>query len=316
MNKEMNFYDMCLACWHAICRGCASLGRMFAQMLRLTYRYWWLVISVVILALGAAFYYTRLDNLTYKVQAVALLNGPTIHQFDQVYVLLKSGNLIDPKAEIIPYIEERKVREFETYRVIDCKHDGVADYIDFKNRSSNTDTLKVQMNDRLCLEFRMKKRDLDALPYVEKALLDYFNSSKVLQQAYEPYMANLHEEVDFNHRQFQKLDSLTSCYYFQSANNTFPTMFTSNGIAFYGERKIRLFLDQIYQQHAHVQQHDHRLQLATAPVTLENHFSVYPKPVNDRKKCFVLFFLLGWFGACALAEIIDKRRAIIAWLKQ
>ena len=74
--------------------------------------------------------------------------------------------------------------------------------------------------------------------------------------------------------------------------------------------------EQIYQQHTHVQQHDLRLQLATAPVTLENHFSVNPKAVNDRKKCFVLFFLLGWFGACALAEIIDKRKAIIAWLKQ
>jgi hypothetical protein len=30
----------------------------------------------------------------------------------------------------------------------------------------------------------------------------------------------------------------------------------------------------------------------------------------------VIFFLLGWIGGCALAEIVDKRKAIAEWLKK
>ena len=65
-----------------------------------------------------------------------------------------------------------------------------------------------------------------------------------------------------------------------------------------------------------MQRVDQRLQLATAPVTLENHFAVHPKPVNGRAKCVALFFLFGWCFACLLAEAIDKRKQISAWLKK
>ncbi len=37
------------------------------------------------LAVAAALYYTRPDNITYKINAVALLNGPTIQQFEKAF---------------------------------------------------------------------------------------------------------------------------------------------------------------------------------------------------------------------------------------
>ena len=61
---------------------------------------------------------------------------------------------------------------------------------------------------------------------------------------------------------------------------------------------------------------DYRMQLATAPVVLENHFTLDPKPVNGRFKYVFVLFLLGWLGGCILAELIDRRKAICAWLKQ
>ena len=94
-----------------------------------------------------------------------------------------------------------------------------------------------------------------------------------------------------------------------------PAAYSGNGVNFYGDRRIRLFLDEIYKQQQHLQQGDYRLQLATAPVVLENHFVADPKPVNGRRQCVALFFLLSWAAGCLLAEVIDKRKAIIAWLK-
>ena len=47
MNNDMNFFDLCAACGRAIGRGCAACWRMIERMLRLTYRYWWLVLTLV-----------------------------------------------------------------------------------------------------------------------------------------------------------------------------------------------------------------------------------------------------------------------------
>lgn len=319
MNNDMNFFDLCAACGRVIGRGCAACWRMFERMLRLTYRYWWLVLTLVALAIAAAFYYTRQDNLTYKVNAVALLNGPTIQQFEQVYFPLAAG-ILEENEPMRSYLCERQVRDLTTFRVIDGLGDGTADYIDFKRKSVSTDTMLVQMQDRLCLQFRMKKRDLYLLPQVEAAMMDYLNRNDLMQQSYGKYLENLREEVAFNHRQAQKLDSLTSHYYFRGhlGMNSFEKMQQGTVVMsdWGGDWKVKLFLDDIYEQQKHLQRGDFRIQLATAPVTLENHFSVWPAPVNGRKKCVVIFFLLGWIGACVLAEIIDRRKAICEWLKK
>ena len=312
MERDMNFIDLCVTCGRAIGRGCKAFGCLLARMIRLSYRYWWIVITLVILSIAGALYYTRNDNLTYKLNAVALLNGPSIQQFEQVYAPLRSGRLLLAQSTIAPFVSEQVAWHFETFRIVDCLADGEADYIDFRHKSSPVDTLNVQMSDRLCLQFRMKARDLSHLPEVEQALLAWFNSNEAMQQSYNAYVTNLREEVRFNHAQAQKLDSLTSAYYFYTQTEAKPA---ANGVNFYGDRKVRLFLDEIYEQQKHLQQGDYRLQLATAPVTLENHFTADPKPVNGRVKCLILFFLLGWIVGCLIAELIDKRKALSAWLK-
>ena len=309
----MTFIDLCVAIGRAIGRGCKAFGCLLAHMVRLTYRYWWVVITLVVLSVAAALYYTRCENLTYKLNAVALLNGPSIQQFEQVYAPLRSGRLLPADAAIAPFVHEGKAWRFETFRVVDCLEDGEADFVDFRHKSSPSDTLNVQMSDRLCLQFRMKARDLCRLPEIEQAILAWFNGNEAMQQSYAPYIANLREEVRFNHAQAQKLDSLTSAYYFYTQTEAKPA---TNGVNFYGDRKVRLFLDEIYAQQRHLQQGDYRLQLATAPVTLENHFTTDPRPVNGRIKCLLLFFLLGWAVGCIIAALIDKRKAICAWLQR
>ena len=315
MDHELNFFDLCAACGRAIGRGFAAFGRLIAYMLRLTYRYWWIVLTLMLLAAAGAFYYTRTSNRIYRVNAVAWLNGPSIQQFEQAFAPLKSCRFIPEEAAITPLVKDSKAYAFATFRVIDCLNDGEPDYIDFKGKSSPTDTVRVQMKDRLCLQFRIKDRNKDAVPAVEEALLQYLNSNDAMQRSYEAYLANLREEVLFNHRQALKLDSLTSHYYFYSPSGMEPNTYVSSGVNFYGDRYIRLFLDDIYEQHEQIQKDDYRLLLATAPVVLENHFAVDAKPVYGRAKMIVLCLLLAWIGGCLIAELIDKRKALSAWLK-
>ena len=315
VDKEMNFLDLCVAIGRVIGRGCVAAWHLLEHMLRLTYRYWWIVLTLVVLAVAASLYYTRRANTIYKVNAVALINGGSIQQFDQAFAPLQSMKMLPPDAAITPLVLDRKVTRFETYRVIDALHDKTPDYIDFKKKVSPTDTVNVRMHDRLCIQFRIKERDLNLLPEVEFGVLQLLNNNPALQQSYVTYLNNLRNEVIFNHTQAQKLDSLTSHYYFYQPSAMEPNAYVGTGVNFYGDRRIRLFLDEIYKQREHMQRTDYRLQLATAPVVLENHFAVDPKPVNGRLKFFVVFFLLGWIAGCCLAEIVDKRKALCAWLK-
>ena len=112
-----------------------------------------------------------------------------------------------------------------------------------------------------------------------------------------------------------KLDSLTSNYYFYNPTNAQPMNYNGNGVNFYGDRRIRLFLEEIYDQQKHMEMVDQRLQLATAPVTLENHFAMNPNPVNGRLKYLLLFLVLSWIAGCVLAALIDNRLTIKEWFK-
>lgn len=312
----MNFFDLCVAIGRAIGRGCAACWRVFERMIRLTYRYWYIVVTLVVLAVAGALYYSRLDNLKFKMNAIALLNGPSIQQFDQAFAPLQSGQLLPGDAAIAPFVSDRKVSCFTTYRVIDCLNDGTPDYIDFKRKSYPMDTVKVQMQDRLCLQFVIKAKNMPLIPEIEQALLEWFNSDQAMQQSYAVYRKNLANEVAFNHNQALKLDSLTSDYYFNAPSAAKPMNYGANGVNFYGDRDIELFLDDIYEQHHHLQMKDYRMQLATAPVTLENHFSADPMPINSPKKMVILFLLFGWIFGCVIAEMVDKRKAIMEWLKK
>ena len=316
MEKDMNFWDLCVLCSRAIGRCCAWTWQIVQHMIRLTWRYWWLALVFIALGISAALYLTREDNLTFKVNAIATLNGPTITQFEQAYAPLRSGLMLPDDAAITPFVKEHVAQSFVTYRVIDCLGDGTADYIDFKHRVSLTDTVKVPMQDRICMQFRIKKRDLDQVPQIEQALVAFINSNASLQESYPAFLKDLREEVAFNHRQALKLDSLTSHYYYHTAAINQPSMSMNNGITFNGDRRIRLFLNEIYDQQERMRMYDHRIQLATAPVVLENHFAVDPKPVRSRRNSVVIFGLMAWIGACVLAELIDKRKALYAWLKK
>ena len=311
----MNFLDLCMAIGRAIGRACKACGQLLAHMLRLSYRYWWVVLTMVVLALAAALYYTREGNVTHRVNAVAILNGPTLQQFEQAYAPLQLDKSIPDGAAIKPFVEERTAKLFETYHVIDCLDDGVADKIDFKKKIQATDTVNVVMQDRICLQFRIKERDFKYIPQIEQAMLDFLNSNDAMQQSYATYLRNLQEVVAFNHSQAQKLDSLTTHYYFHSHPGSDTKNAPQSGVIFMSDWSVHLFLEDIYDHQEQVIKDDYRMQLATAPVVLENHFAADAKPVNGRPKCLVIFFLLGWIGGCVLAELIDKRKAINAWLK-
>lgn len=319
MEKELNLIDFFSLSFRAFGRALKACWDAFTHVILMMIRYWWVFVLIIGLGIVGGMYYTRFDNRIYKANAIAMINGASIQQFDQTYAILRTIELIPNDAAIKPYLENNTISHLKTFFVIDALNDGISDYTDFDHLSSSTDTVRVRMKDRLCIQFRIKGRNLPQLRDVENALLSYLNSNEALCQSYLGYVANLTEEGAFNHAQAQKLDSLTSYYYFNE-KTVIPTISSnqksSGNVNLYVDTQVKLFLDDIYKQQKHMQQTDYRIQLATAPVVLENHFYLDPTPVNSRLKVMILALFFAWLISYICAELLHNRKAVSAWLKQ
>ena len=319
MEKEFNLLDFFVMSFRALGRAFRACWSAFTHVVLMMIRYWWIFVLLIGLGIVGGMYYTRFDNRIYKANAIAMINGASIPQFEQAYAPLRTVELIPNDAAIKPYLESKTITRFKTFYVIDAMNDGVADYTDFDCKSNSTDTLSVRMKDRMCMQFRIKGCNLPQLRDVENALLAYLNSNEALRQSYQGYVTNLREERAFSYAQAQKLDSLTSYYYFneKTVTPTLPANQKSTGnVNLYVDTQVKLFLDDIYKQQKHMQQTDYRIQLATAPVVLENHFYLDPTPVNSRLKVMILALFFAWLISYICAELLHNRKAVSAWLKQ
>lgn len=318
-DKELNLLDLCAMFFRGIGRLLAACWTAIKRVVLMMYRYWWAFLLMIALTVAATWVYTRFDNLIFKANAVALINGASLQQFEQAYAPLRTVPLLPDDAAIKPYLKDNVIKRLKTFYVIDGLGDGTADYIDFGRNSSAVDSVRIRMQDRLCLQFRIKGRNLSQLRDIEDAMMAYLNSNEAMNKSYRVYVENLREAVSFNHAQAQKLDSLTSYRYFNE--QTLPQLPASkpgmnSSVNVFVDNQVQLFLDKIYDQQKHMQQDDYRLQLATAPVVLENHFYLDPIPVNYRRVLLVWALIIGWLLGYALAELLANREALNAWLKQ
>jgi hypothetical protein len=81
MEKEMNFWDLCVTCAHAIGRLCVACWHIIEHMLRLTYRYWYIVITLLVLAIWGCM-------LSERVLAIVRRPKPLNIVFNAIAILI------------------------------------------------------------------------------------------------------------------------------------------------------------------------------------------------------------------------------------
>ena len=215
-SHEMNLLDFCKAILRGLYRAAAWVVSRFGDMIRLTYRRWWIVLLVVLLCVTAALYYARTSNRMYEVNAVATLNGVTNEMVRHAFEALDKVNpsFTQQNPATMLGIEEElagALSRFKAYDVIDLLADSTVDVIDYRGRVSRMDTLCVHMPHMVALQFRTKLPN--RLAEVEEAVLQYLNTRPYFQALYASYHAGLVREARFHRDQVDKLDSLTSVFY-------------------------------------------------------------------------------------------------------
>lgn len=313
--SEMNFFDLCVLCGRGIGRLLKKAVRLVGKMVRLTFRYSWIVLPVLGLFIGWGIYHTRPAKQLYPVHATLFLNGSSVSQFELAFEPLHSCHMTDTSA-IAKMIADKQAQHFETFRIIDAKNDGTEDFVDYKGKFSPMDTTCVRMEDRIHVRFYVAANNLEAVPQIETAMMDWLNSNEVLVASHQSYVQNLDSTIAFNHRQIALLEKMVQNY--SEASHRRNALKPENGdLVLTSESKIDLsFYKDIEKQRAQLEKDDYRKQFAATPVTLENHFVVGQDSVNSRKKMLPRFILFGWVLGCAMAAMVEQRKSIYAWLKK
>ena len=146
--------------------------------------------------------------------------------------------------------------------------------------------------------------------------INYLNALSQMQAAYEKKRALLEREVQFAQTHIEKLDSLTTAFYFeQGIGPQFQANRWESGFVA-GRREIKFFTSVIYNEFMHLDRLNTELTFCTAPVVVEDNFKINPNAVNGRIKMNIIGLLAGWLLGCLIAAFIEQRKALISWLKK
>lgn len=312
----MNLFDLCCALFRAIGRGCVWLGKRCGEMLRLTYRKWWIVFPFIVAGIVLGVYHARPSKQIYKVNAVATLNGVSREVVRTEFTALGNLNKKSEQQNLAAMLkitpeQAKAITQFKAFDVIDCMKDGIPDYVDYSDRATRRDTMYTHMEYLLALQFQTS--DMECVPVVEEAIVRHLNSRPYLQQEYAYYRANIERESRFHHDQIEKLDSMTTLFYYTQAPQQLQL---SNNSFVMGRREIKTSLPEIYREFTMKEKADRRLAVCTAPVVLQSHFLAEAAAVNSLPKCVVIALLIGWIIGLVIAAVVEKRRQIVDWLRR
>ena len=316
--REMNLFDFCAAIIRGIGKGIMWLIYRIGDMLRLTYHQWWVVLLVMVACMAAALYYARPSNRMYEVNAVAKLNGVTNEmvraEFQALGKVRASFAQQNPAVMLgLPEDLAWANSHFEAFDVIDLLADSTIDMVDYHHTVDRLDTLCVHMPDMVALQFRTKQPN--RLPEVEEAILAYLNSRPYFQSLYTAYRYGLEREARFHSDQVNKLDSLTSVFYFAQNTSAQVQMDAWNSGMVLGNRSVELFLKDVYSEMRESEYVHARLATCTAPVVLQSHFVLEPSAKNSPWKMGAIAIVVGWLLGLMVAALVEYRQCIAAWLK-
>lgn len=317
--REMNLFDLFAAMGRGIGRGMKSLVAMLSRMIRLSFRQWWIVLIVVLMAIASAFYASLDKNRIYNVDAVAILNGVSKDIVSREFMALEKSSYkfahqnLATMLNISPELAVGNYR-FVTFDVIDFMADNLVDGIDFDCEVPLTDSTAIHIPYMLALQFRTKHPD--NVPQLQEAIMQYLNTREGIVAPYAQFRANLEREAKFHHDQLEKLDSLTSVFYFSHNQEAqLSLQETRSGIVL-GGREIKLFLEDIQDEIEILNRIDNRLAYASAPVVLQTPFVVDPNAMNGPIKLIAIALILGWLLGLAVAALVEKRKEVLSWLRR
>ncbi len=321
IQHELSLWELCLICFRSIGSFFFNVWHLCLNMLRLSVQRWYIILPFLILGLIGGLYFSREDNRIYNVGAMVHLSGVNRTDVNHVYTSLRlatpdfinAQQTLASQLQIMPE-QANKLRKFTTYGVIDFQRDSIPDVVDKKNKHDLSDTVTIIMPDYLYLSFQTKAPQEAQI--IGQAVINYLNNNAELQAAHVAHKNVLQRKVDFFRTQIDKLDSLTTTFYFEQTGKGQVKYNRWSSALVIGDRRIELLHPDILMLIRDREFAEKQFTMAKNPVVPMGQFVVDPHPINGPIKCSILGLLLGYIVGCICAFAWKRRKHFTQWLKE
>lgn len=284
-------------------------------LLKLSYKHKIITIVFLLCSVSIGLYQSRPSAKIYKAEAMVMINGSEAQTVKEVCKQLENYSsekkIISLSSKLsIPDSIAKNIVSIQSFYVIDYLKDGTADFVDFKNSHSLTDTLNKKMKDRLY--FRVKIKNINQISVIQDAILQYLNNNKVLKTDFETKREEYKQQVLICNRESERIDSLAKVSYFK--DRTTELRFTKDQLLL-GEQKKQLFYDDLLRLQDLRAFINSKLADFKTPVYLPSGFVVNPSPENGSLKYSAIALIVGYLISLLLLVIIDNFKRTIKYLE-
>lgn len=313
-SKEINLLQLTSMLFNWIGKQIKGLFNCFGYIIRLTYQHYFISGVVIAISLCIGLYLSRPSARVYKAEAMAMLYGTDAQTAKEICKQLEnaiaSSDLYSLSAKLsIPDSVAKNIVGFQSFFVIDYLKDNVADKIDFCDDHSLTDTLNVKMKDRLY--FRVLSKNINQIPIVQTAILNYFNSRSVMRAQFDNNKRELLQQIKICDTESQRIDSLAKVSYFKDADKQLK--FDNNKLII-GEQRKQLFYGDLLDIQKAKAKAEAGIINSKQPMDFPSGLVVIPTPINGSLKYGLVSILIGYLVSLIICGLIQNLGGIVKYL--
>jgi hypothetical protein len=168
----------------------------------------------------------------------------------------------------------------------------------------------MKMRDRVSMVLKVK--NINQVPQIQKAILNYFNNNEMLKTHFESFKNQMIQEIRISEVELKRVDSLAKVTYFK--DNSQQIRLEKNKLLF-GEQQKQLFYNDLLRLQDIISSSKSDLANCKQPVDFPSGFAVDPNPLNGVLKYSVIGILLGLLLSTIIAGFIENKSKIINFLK-
>ena len=210
-NKEINLLQLLEILINWIMSVLLKIVDLIGKWIKLLYKNTILTIITLIICLAVGIYLSRPSERIYQAEALAMIYGSDAQTVREVSKLLEKSSPINKITSFttklsLPDSVAKNIVAFHSYYIIEYVKDGIAVKIDYNDNYSQKDTMYVKMRDRV--QMQLLTKNINQIPLIQKAILNYFNNNKMLTTHLENTRNHFNQQIRVSQLELIRVDSL------------------------------------------------------------------------------------------------------------
>lgn len=315
-NKEINLLELIEILINWIKNVVIKAASFVGNLIQLLYRHLVITLAIILIAVSVGVYLSRPEARIYKAEALGIIYGSDAQTIKEISRQLENASSIDQQISFgkklnLPDSIAKNIVSFNSYYVIEYIKEHTAVKIDYANGLPEKDTMYVKMHDRVYFQLKVKK--INQVPAIEKAILNYFNTSELLQTHFQNARNQISDQIKISRKELARIDSLAKINYFKDNNE--QLRFDKNKLLV-GEQQKQLFYNDLLRLQDIISVSESTLRNFKQPIDIPSGFVVNPAPVNGTFKYSVISIFIGLIISLVVSGLLENTKKLIDFLKR